>query len=66
MASLLINALSGTGVMRVAKELEEQFLALLALPLLIKASYGKLFTRARRKRNNMDHIRTKITFCSIF
>ena len=51
MASSLINAISGKGVMIVGKGQEGGFLPLLELPLMIKAMSGKGVTGAVRRHD---------------
>ena len=57
-ASSLINAVSGNGVMRVGKEKEGGFLPLLILPLMMKL-LEKGITRAGKRYNNMDQMNEK-------
>ena len=56
--SLLINAISGKGVMRAGKEQEGGILLLLALLLMMKA-VGKGVKRVRKGYNNMSQMDEK-------
>ena len=56
LASSLINALSGQGVMRARKGQEGGFLPLLTLPLITKAMCEKGVTRTVKGYNNMDYL----------
>ena len=53
--SLLINVISGKGVMRAGKRQEGRILPFLALPLMIKVLEIGV-TRNVKLCNNMDHI----------
>ena len=65
LASSLINAITGKGVIRGEKGKEGGFLQLLAMSLMIKAMSGKGMKRSRRVYNNMDHVDKNFQFCSI-
>ena len=62
--SLLINTISGKGVMRTGKGQGDGFVLLLALSLIMKV-LGKEVTRARTGYNNTDYMDKHFQLLSI-